>query len=207
MTQRQKAPLDHLPKASRRITNTLIMDDLAADEFEETQTALKHEREEVEGSLPRQAAAVRAGLPADTTMVQLDAALKVLRKKNDDRLEPFVVRFEKATKALDKATLKITCKALPRSDWKALKKAHPADTPEDQKKWEDEGGGETKPEFSVDGIARHLLKASIVEPLLSDKAIDEMFDGDDWNDAELNQIRNWALLVQGTWRPDPRAKS
>ena len=182
------------------------MDDLAADEFEEAQTALKYERDQIEGSLPRQAAAVRAGLPADTTMVQLDAALKTLREKNDARLEPFVERFEKATKALDKATLRITCKALPRSDWKALKKAHPADTEDDQKKWEAEGG-ETKPEFSVDGIARPLLKASIVEPLLSDKAIDEMFDGDNWNEAEISQIRNWALLVQGTWRPDPRAKS
>lgn len=206
MTQRPKAPTDHLPKASRRITNTLIMDDAAADEYEEALRDRNSEKMEIEGSLPRRAAAVRAGLPAEMSSTQLDTAVADLRAKDEARLLPFEERLTKAIKALDKATLRVTCKALPRSEWKALKKAHPADDEDDQKKWEEAGGGETKPEFSIDSIARPLLKASIVEPVLSPKAVDEMFDGDDWNDAELAQVRNWALLVQGTWRPDPRAK-
>lgn len=204
MSKPIRKPIDHLPKVARRMHLSVVLDDEKADEYEFARDALAAKRAELVGTASNRAAGVRALMPAVPTDEQLAQAFGNLTKQDEDALAEPIARLEAAEKALEKATVRFTLRAIPRAEWKALKKQHPPESDEDSADWEANGGGDAKPEYSLDGIARDLLAASIVEPPLTRVAIDEMFDSGEWSDPELDNLRNHALLAQGTYRADPK---
>lgn len=198
-----KKPLDRLPKVARRLKYSAVLDDQKADAYDLAKRALQAKEQELEGSRARRAAAIRSLMPSTADADAVKAGADALRAEDEEALAPLRAAVEDAEAALDEVRVTFVFRALPRPAWKALKRKHPAKTDEDRKKWEAQGGG-TNAEFSLDSIVADLLEASIVEPALSRAAIDDIVDGDDWNDSEVDMLRNNAIMAQGTYRPDPK---
>lgn len=198
-----KKPLDHLPKIARQTKYKVVLEDQAVDDYERAAQAVKSKMKELLESSPRRAAAIRSLMPATATPEDVEAGLQALRAEDDAELAPLIEARDAAEARLKEVTVEFTFKALGRTAWKALKKKHPAKTDEDKEVWEANNGGPNV-EFSLQSIVPDLLEASIVEPRLSRAAILEIVEGDDWNDSEVDMLRNMALLAQNTYRPHPK---
>lgn len=95
---------------------------------------------------------------------------------------------------LDAVTRRYVFRALGRKAWKDLVAKHPA-TPEDHEQWTEQGY-EGKAPWHEDGLARDLIHKAAVNPVLSPEDVTEIFDGADWNAAEVALLWTAALLVQ-----------
>lgn len=198
-----KSPLDRLPKLARTTHCFIVTDTDAADAFDVALAASLAKSQELSASSMRRAAAVRASLPASISAEEATAALGRLLDADTVELEPTRTALEAASAALDAARQEWTFRSLGRAAWKALVAKHPA-TEQDNAEWLEQGGTGKSP-YSFETMSRELVQTSAV-PALTQEAVDDMFDGALWNDAELTTLFQHALLAQTQARPDPKAR-
>lgn len=199
-----RTPMDRLPKLARTISCVIVTDSEAADAYEIALGAFTSQEQELAGSFPRRAAAVRASLPVTLTAEEASEALERLREADAAVMAPFQAALAEAEEALDAVREQWTFRSLGRSAWRDLVKANPP-TDEDNAFWEAEGGTGQAP-YSFENLPRPLLAAATVSPRVTRADIDDMFDGEDWSDAELTTLFQHALVAQQQARPDPKAR-
>jgi hypothetical protein len=199
-----KTPLDRLPKLARTISCTIVTDAEKADAYETALIAHQAKEQELAASFPRRAAAVRASLPVTMTTEEASETLQHLRDADIAALTPTLTAVQAAEVELDTVRERWVFRSLGRTAWKALQAKHPA-TEDDQEAWT-AAGGEGKPAYSFETIARDLITAATVTPTLTPGDVEEMFDGDTWNDAEIATLFQYAVIAQTQARPDPKAR-
>lgn len=199
-----RTPMDRLPKLARTVSCYIITDSEAADAYETALGVFNAQEQELAASFPRRAAAVRASLPVTITPEEASDALERLREADAAVLAPFREELTAAEDALDAVRERWTFRSLGRAAWRELVKANPP-TEEDNTYWASEGGTGAAP-YSFESLPRPLIAAATVSPMVTRAEVDEMFDGPDWNDAELTTLFQHALLAQTQARPDPKAR-
>ena len=199
-----KQPLDRLPKLARTTTTVVILDTSKADAYDSALMGVQSKEKELSASLPRRAAAARAGVSAGAPEEDVLAALDAVRQADEATMKPLRDALSAADTALDAVREKWTFKSLGNVKWKRMVHANPAGD-EDQAEWE-ANGGQGKCPYAFEGIARALLKEATVTPAQTPEEIDEVFDGDAWSDAEINHLWTSALAAQITARPDPKGR-
>lgn len=133
--------------------------------------------------------------------VALDTAKSILRRtkaaaedRQDDTTGPIAVaRAEQdladAQAAFDEVAIVLRFRALPRKDFEALKKAHPAT----------EEQAEDGHDINVESLGPELISASSVDGMTVDAAREYL---DTWSEAEAAELFNAAWGVQQTTRMD-----
>lgn len=199
-----RQPLDHLPKVARTTNTTVILDTALADAYAEAVDDLTAAETALAASAPRRIAAARATIPVSAPDDELKAAVEAVQQADEAELEPLRESVRAAKEALEPARQRWVFKSLGRTKWKRLVEAHPP-TEQDQAEWEADGGTGKAP-YAFAPIARALIKDATIEPAVTAEQVDDMFDGDDWSDPELNQLWTAALTAQITARPDPMGR-
>ncbi|MEU0624975.1 hypothetical protein ABZ329_29460 [Streptomyces rubiginosohelvolus] len=133
--------------------------------------------------------------------VALDAAKHTLRRikaaaedRQDDTTGPIAVAraeqdLEAAQAAFDEAAIVLRFRALPRLEFEALKKAHPAT----------EEQAEDGHDLNVESLAPELIAKASVDGMTIDDAREYL---DTWSEAEANSLFNAAWNIQETARMD-----
>jgi len=199
-----KQPQDHLPKTARTLSCVIVLDSTVADIYDEALSAHAAREQELAFSFPRRAAAVRASLPVTVSGEESAAALELLVQSDREALADLGAARDAASKALEAVRQRWVFRSLGRKAWKALVDAHPA-TESATELWQQEGGTGPAP-YDFDALAPDLITAAVVAPMVTPAQVAAMFDGDDWNDAEIQALYQTAVLAQTSARSDPKAR-
>ena len=197
-------PQDHLPKLARTTSTVMILDSTKADDYDAALNALDGKEQELLTSLPRRVAGARAKVSAGAPEEVVAAAMDQVREVDETVLQPLREALAAAEVVLDAVRQAWVFKSLGNVRWKRTRKDHPAGD-EDQAEW-DANGGTGKAPYAFEGIARDVLKTATVTPSVTPEFVDDMFDGDAWSSAELEQLWTTALAAQITARPDPKRR-
>lgn len=178
-------------KNARLITVPMVMD----PSFETAYLTARHELDEASQRLLATAGdrirAARAGAVTDEEAV---VAANGVAVGDGAVLAQFEARVEAAKAELDEHTQPFKFRALGRKTFKALYADHPPKQ-EDLDEWK-ASGEEGEPPYNEDGFARELIVRSCVTPSLTATQVDAMFDGEDWNAAELGLLFVAAQHIQ-----------
>ena len=109
-------------------------------------------------------------------------------------LEPLEQAATEALDAMDAATLWFTFRSLGRTPFHELLEKHPA-RDEDHAEVSAQAEGAKAP-YNMDTFPRALVQESCVDPVLTDDDIEDIFEGDAWNDVEINALVVHAQLAQ-----------
>jgi len=199
-----KQPQDHLPKTARTLSCVIVLNSTVADTYDEALSAYTAREQELAFSFPRRAAAVRASLPVTASTEESAAALEALVEFDREALADLGAARDAASKALEAVRQRWTFRSLGRKAWKAMVGAHPT-TDATNELWQQEGGTGPAP-YDFDALAPDLIAASAVTPKVTPELVAVMFDGDDWNDAEIQTLYQTAVLAQTSARSDPKAR-
>src|SRR5690606_6853663 len=150
----------------------------------------------LQASQPRRLAAVRASFPADTTPEAQAEALQAVLNADDAELAKMRDALEVARQRLAENTSTYKFRALGRAAWEALKEKHPATDEDLELPREATGNKEDTAQWHVDTLAPELVQAASVSPRLTAEDVDVIWNGGDWNDTEVSNLFQTALMAQ-----------
>ena len=192
-------------KVPRMLSCVIVLDSTVADDYDAAVAAYQAQEFELSSSFIRRAAAVRASLPVVLTDEEQAAALEHLVEADREALADLGAARDAASVALEAVRQRWTFRSLGRKAWKALVDAHPT-TDATNELWQAEGGTGPAP-YDFDALAPDLIAAAVVAPAgITPAQVAVMFDGDDWNDAEIQALYQTAVLAQTSARSDPKAR-
>jgi len=191
-------------KVPRTLSCVVVLDSAVADDYDAAVAAYQAQERELSSSFIRRAAAVRASLPVVLTDEEQAAALEHLVEADREVLADVGAARDAASKALEAVRQRWTFRSLGRKAWKAMVDAHPT-TDATNELWQQEGGTGPAP-YDFDALAPDLIAAAVVAPAVTPEQVAVMFDGDDWNDAEIQTLYQTAVLAQTSARSDPKAR-
>ena len=196
-------------KVPRTLSCVVVLDSAVADDYDAAVAAYQAQERELSSSFIRRAAATH---PVVVVQHRLDwgaseesaAALEALVAADRAVLADLVAVRDAASKALEAVRQRWTFRSLGRKAWKALVDAHPT-TDATNELWQAEGGAGPAP-YDFDALGPDLIAAAVVTPAVTPAQVAAMFDGDDWNDAEIQTLYQTAVLAQTSARSDPKAR-
>lgn len=191
-------------KVPRTLSCVIVLDSAVADAYDAAVAAYQAQERELSSSFIRRAAAVRASLPVTASTEESAAALELLVQSDREALSDLGAARDAASKALEAVRQRWTFRSLGRNAWKAMVGAHPT-TDATNELWQQEGGTGPAP-YDFDALAPDLIAAAAVTPAVTPAQVAAMFDGDDWNDAEIQTLYQTAVLAQTSARSDPKAR-
>jgi hypothetical protein len=183
MPGRTSPPLDHLDKKPRRVTVGLYLDDDLAVIHDRAVADLEQERTRLEASRPRRIAEIAAtGQP--------DIDIRGLVEAEDAQgLRPLQDAVTAALADLDDATVWFTFQSLGRRAFADLVARHPP--AEEDHDAAGRMGGQAA--YNLETLAPELVLLSCVRPVLSPALVERIFDGGEFNEAEIAQLAAAAL--------------
>jgi hypothetical protein len=188
-----KSPTDRLGKLPRRVTVGIYLDDSTVDAVDAASRDLTAARERLDASRPRRLAEARAIADA-ADVVDPQAIRDQVDAADAAELAPLEQAATDALDAMDAATKWFTFRSLGRAPFRELLAKHPA-REEDHDAVSAQAEGSKAP-YNMDTFPPALIQASCVDPILSDEDIAAIFDGDAWNDVEVNALVVHAQLAQ-----------
>lgn len=188
----RKTPQDRLGKLPRRVTVGIYLDDDTVDAVNDATRDLADARERLDASRPRRLAEARAAA-APEDVISPDLIVEQVGLLDRAELEPLEDAATAALDAMDAATTWFTFRSLGRKAFFALLEAHPA-RDEDHAVADAANGGRSP--YNLKTFPRALVQASCIDPVLSNDEIGDIFDGDAWNDVEINALVVHAQLAQ-----------
>ena len=191
-------------KVPRTLSCVIVLNSTVADDYDAAVAAYQAQERELSSSFIRRAAAVRASLPVVLTDEEQAAALEHLVAADREALADLGAARDAASKALEAVRQRWVFRSLGRKAWKAMVGAHPT-TDATNVLWQAEGGTGPAP-YDFDALAPDLIAAAVVTPATTPAQVAAMFDGDDWNDAEIQALYQTAVLAQTSARSDPKAR-
>jgi len=188
-----KKPQDRLGKLPRRVTVGIYLDDTTVAAVDAAERDLTAARERLDASRPRRLAEYRSTAEAED-VIDPEAIRAKVDASERPELEPLEQAATTALDAMDAATLWFTFRSLGRTPFRDLLLAHPA-RDEDHEAVSVQSEGSKAP-YNMDTFPRALVQASCVDPVLSGDDIEDIFEGDAWNDVEVNALVVHAQLAQ-----------
>jgi hypothetical protein len=166
---------DHLIGKKKPLTKRVpvVLDPDAAEEYEEARRAadLAHARVQVRPEDPE----------SHAKLLEADAALAALR----DRLED------------EEAVVYFTFRGIGRAAYEKLVDLHP---PTAEQRTKAKAGGLGDIAWNHDTLPPALVAACLIDPQLTDDQVLQLWNDPDWNQAELAQLLNAAIEVNGQRR-------
>jgi hypothetical protein len=188
-----KSPTDRLGKLPRRVTVGIYLDDSTVDAVDAASRDLTAARERLDASRPRRLAEARAIADA-ADVIDPQAIRDQVDAADTAELAPLEQVATDALDALDVATKWFTFRSLGRTPLRELLAKHPArDEDHDAASAQAEGA---KAPYNMDTFPPALVQASCIDPVLTDDDIATIFEGDAWNDVEINALVVHAQLAQ-----------
>jgi hypothetical protein len=188
-----KTPQDRLGKLPRRVTVGIYLDDDTVAVVNDTAADLAAAVERLDASRPRRIAEARAaGSPED--VIDPEGIRADVDHSERVELAPLEAAATAALDAMDAATTWFTFRSLGRKAFKALLGAHPATDAHHELIAETSEGGRAP--YNLDTFPQALVQAACIDPVLSDEDIDAIFDGECWNDVEINTLVAYAQIAQ-----------
>lgn len=188
-----KAPTDRLGKLPRRVTVGIYLDDSTVDAVNATTTDLAAARERLDASRPRRLAEARACADA-VDVIDPQTIRDQVEASERPELDPLEAAATDALDAMDEAIRWFTFRSLGGAPFRKLREKHPA-RDEDHEAFSAQAEGAKAP-YNLDTFPRALVKTSCIAPVLSDEDIESIFEGDAWNDVEINTLVVHAQLAQ-----------
>lgn len=166
---------DHLVGKKKPLTKTIavVLDPQLAEEYEAARSA-------------RDMAKYRADArPADSeaamALLEADAALEAVRNRLDD----------------EEAIAEFRFRGIGRAAYEALVDKHP---PTAEQRMKAKASGFENIAWNPDTFPPALVAACLIEPDLAYEDVLGLWRSDDWNQAELQELLNAAIAVNGTRR-------
>jgi len=188
-----KSPQDRLGKLPRRVTVGIYLDDTTVAAVDAAERDLTAARERLDASRPRRLAECRSTAEA-VDVIDPEAIRAKVDASERPELEPLERAATEALDAMDAATLWFTFRSLGRTPFRDLLLAHPA-RDEDHEAVSAQSEGSKAP-YNMDTFPPALVQASCVDPVLTDDDIEDIFEGDAWNEVEINALVVHAQLAQ-----------
>jgi hypothetical protein len=188
-----KSPQDRLGKLPRRVTVGIYLDDTTVAAVDAAERDLTAARERLDASRPRRLAEFRSTAEA-VDVIDPEAIRAKVATSERPELEPLERAATEALDAMDAATLWFTFRSLGRTPFSELLAKHPA-RDEDHEAMSAQSEGAKAP-YNMDTFPSALVQAACVDPVLTDDDIATIFEGDAWNDVEINALVVHAQLAQ-----------
>lgn len=201
-----RAAMDSTTKKPRIVSVDVVMDDEVADNYDKALRAFQTKERQLLESRPRRIAAVRAGFTASTTPEEQALAQAQVIQADDLELDALRAALDEAAEALDAVTVWYKFRALGRNAWEALKAKHPATEEDHQASREATGKDDDTAQWHFQTLAPELVEKACVSPKLSADDVDEIFNGENWNDQEISRLFTAALTPQVTARQNPAGR-
>jgi hypothetical protein len=187
-----KSPTDRLGKLPRRVTIGIYLDDSTVDAVDAASRDLTAARERLDASRPRRLAEARACATPEEISDQ--SVFDAVNAADAGELAPLEQAATDALDLMDAATMWFTFRSLGRTPFRELLTKHPArDEDHDVFSTQVE---DAKAPYNLDTFPPALIQACCIDPVLSDEDIAVIFDGDTWNDVEVNALVVHAQLAQ-----------
>ena len=188
-----KNPQDRLGKLPRRVTVGIYLDDTTVAAVDAAERDLTAARERLDASRPRRLAECRSTAEA-VDVIDPEAIRAKVDASERPELQPLEQAATEALDAMDAATLWFTFRSLGRTPLRELLAKHPArDEDHDAASAQAEGA---KAPYNMDTFPSALVQAACVDPVLTDDDIATIFEGDTWNEVEINALVVHAQLAQ-----------
>lgn len=115
--------------------------------------------------------------------------------EDEAELLPFQRAADAALETVETCKQTFKFRSLGRKTFRDLVRKHPA-TDEDHEALQAEVGSTARARWNDEGLSRELLHLASVSPSLTVEMVDEIFDGPNWNDAEVLLLKTAALGAQ-----------
>lgn len=205
------APADHLGKRPRRAVVGIYLDDELAVVWEQASAVLEQRKLTSDNDRIRRVAAGKSRVGADLPTLPVEERLRLSNEVADEveaslagDLEPLAAAVDEALAALDAGTCWFTFRALGRKRWKALVKEHRPSDADHAELAEQTGNADARAPWNAETLAPVLLLQSSAGRLLNGEHlgplgkadVDAIFEGDAWNDSEIQALFVTALNAQ-----------
>lgn len=188
----------------------IVLDDEVADAYDDAVEHLTVLEKRLLESRPRRIAAARAALPFNAdpeTRAQVEAQASFEVVEGDEKsIQEARDEVERLRVEVEKHTRRYVFRALGRRAWEDLKAEHPPTPGDHEDVQQASGKKDARAEYNIDTLAPALICAASVSPRLTEDDVDEIFNGGDWNDVEIANMFQTALMAQVTARPNPTAR-
>lgn len=181
----------------------IVNDDELAETYEEALAALNTREQALQASAPRRLAAARNAMSATISPEDEARELAAVTTADDLILDDLRAALEDAQAALHAATTRYKFRALGRAAWEELKSRHEPTDEDHANAQEATGKEDARADYHMESLAPELVQIACVSPRLTAEQVDEIFNGDTWNDAEIALLFQTALIAQVTSRKNP----
>lgn len=199
-----KLPADRLGKLPRRVVVGIYLDDQLAVAHDQAGADLASARQRLEAEEGRRVAAGKADRPnEEASVIRAEVAAAI-----DAELAPLQAAVDRALVALDAATIWLTFRSLGRKRWHALLEEHPPTDADHEAFARETGNPEARSRWNAETLAPVLVRracisrvvAGVEQGPLEQADVDAMWDGDAWNETELQALFITAVVAQSQGR-------